>query len=87
MQPKKWHFVLATWNPQNGIMIFVDGPLLALEPTSTKITPKLDDKLMDQHHITIGIKILHWDRKFLNQGTNRINSALCILFQQKFISS
>ena len=56
LHSKKWHFVLATWNPQNGILIFVDGPLLALEPKSSPITTKYDEKTM-QHHITIGIFI------------------------------
>ena len=56
LQPKKWHFVLATWNPQNGILIFVDGPLLALEPKATPIKAKVDEKTLDNHHISIGIK-------------------------------
>jgi len=63
LQPNQWHFVLATWNPQFGILIFVDGPLVA---TSRKLSivphsggdgvgpSSKRDGVEMQHHITIG---------------------------------
>ena len=38
LDPKKWHFMLLTWSPKDGILIFVDGPLFAKSELKINIT-------------------------------------------------
>ena len=38
LDPKKWHFVLITWSPKDGILIFIDGPLFAKSELKINIT-------------------------------------------------
>ncbi|XP_066925400.1 mucin-2-like [Clytia hemisphaerica] len=56
LEPNKWHFVLATWNPQSGILVFVDGPLITVESKKSQVQKqqKEKDNSEMQHHITIG---------------------------------
>ena len=51
MQLEKWYFILVTWSSQEGLMLFIDGPLKAqsAQPTNFKLNP-----VATSNHVVIG---------------------------------
>ena len=70
----KWHFVLITWNVKHGMLLFVDGPLVAQSSDKVLIT---DVKEIGNQQITIGKCSSHLNN---NCGFGKVSLEMVVVF-------